>query len=396
MIMLAGNGIRIITVEAGHKSVNPGRLRRDYPRRSLPAPTTGENEMKRLLATLVCLALASPLSAQWISLPTPGIPRTADGAPDLSAPTPRTAEGRPDFTGLWRTGRSTGDLSDRSKFQPWVNTLVEERSSRYFADSPRFHCLPSGPAAINSGGNSYGLRRILQHPTMIAVLYNDGTYREIFMDGRELEEDPLRTWMGYSVGRWEGDTLVVESNGYNDKTWLNSGGVSHTDQLRMTERFRRPSFGHIEIEVTYEDPGAFNSPLNAAIQMNYAADDMMLETVCTEAYLGGDREHWSTGVTGRVTTSVEVAPEILARYVGTYTGTYLTNDVTIRITMEDGQLFLQRGNGRRAPLAAQSETSFLPDGGGLGYVFTAEGDGMASAISEVRVSGAWTYERAPE
>ena len=357
---------------------------------------TGDNTMKRILATLVFLALAAPLSAQWISLPTPGVPRTDDGAPDLSGPTPRTAEGHPDFTGLWRTAGTTGDLGDRTRFQPWVNALIDERDERYFADNPRFHCLPSGPAAINSGGNSYGLRRILQHPTMIAVLYNDGTYREIFMDGRELEEDPLRTWMGYSVGRWEGDTLVVESNGYNDKTWLNSRGVSHTDQLRMTEHFRRPEFGRMEIEVAYEDPGAFDTPLSATVRMNFAADEVMLETVCTEAYLGGDRDHWSTGVTGQDSTSVEVAPEILARYVGTYRGMYLTNDVTIRITMEDGQLFLQRGNAGRAQLAAQNETAFLPEGGGWGYTFTVDGDGMASAISEVHVSGAWTFDRVPE
>ena len=352
--------------------------------------------MKRLVATLVFLALTSPLSAQWISLPTPGIPRTAEGAPDLSGPAPRTAEGHPDFTGLWRTGRTGGDLNDRSKLQPWVNTLIDERDSRYFADSPRFHCLPSGPAAINSGGNSYGLRRILQHPTMIAVLYNDGSYREIFMDGRELEENPLPTWMGYSVGRWEGDTLVVESNGYNDKTWLNSRGVSHTGQLRMTERFRRPDFGRMEIEVTYEDPGAFESPLNATIQMNFAADEVMLETVCVEAYLGAERDHWSDSVEGRITTSVEVAPEILARYVGAYRGMYLTNDVTIRITLEDGQLFLQRGGGGRALLAAQSESAFVPEGGGWGYTFTTDSNGMATAISEVHVSGAWTFNRVPE
>ncbi len=349
--------------------------------------------MQRQLVMLVLLASTTPLSAQWISLPTPAIPRTADGAPDLSGPAPRTAEGHPDLTGLWRVGRTGGDLGDRSRFQPWVNALIDERDSRFFADNPRFHCLPSGPAAINSGGNSYGLRRILQHPTMIAVLYNDGTYREIFMDGRELEEDPLPTWMGYSVGRWEGDTLVVRSNGYNDRTWLNSRGVSHTGQLRMTERFSRPDFGRMEVEVTYEDPGAFESPLNATIQMNFAADEVMLETVCVEAYLGAERDHWSNSVAGRETTSVEVDPEILSRYVGTYSGAYLTNTITIRITMEDNQLFLQRGNGGRAPLAAQTETAFLPEGGGFGYTFTVEGDGMASAISEVHVSGAWTFDR---
>ncbi len=146
--------------------------------------------------------------------------------------------------------------------------------------------------------------------------------------------------------------------------------------------------------MTYDDPGAFESPLHATIEMSFAADDVMLETVCTEAY--GGSEHWSTAVTGRDETSVQVAPEILARYVGTYRGMYLTNTITIRITMDGDRLFLQRGNGSRAPLAAQTETAFLPEGGGFGYVFTVAGGEMASAISEVHVSGAWTFDRVPE
>ena len=350
--------------------------------------------MKRQLVTLVLLTFVTPLSAQWISLPTPGVPRTADGAPDLSGPAPRTVDGRPELTGLWRNGRVSGDLSDRSTLKPWVNALIEERASRFSADSPHYHCLPGGPANLTVGGNSYGLRRIVQHPTIVTVLYNDLTYREIFMEGRELEPNPLPTWMGYSVGRWEGDTLVVESNGYNDKSWLNRAGISHTEDLRITERYSRPNFGRMEIEVTYDDPGAFESPLQATIEMNFAADDVMLETVCVEAY-GSESEHWSNSVTGRDETSVDIAPEILARYVGTYSGMYLTNTITIRITMEDGRLFLQRGNGGRALLAAQNETSFLPEGGGFGYVFTSGNEGMASAISEVHVSGAWTFERVP-
>ena len=210
--------------------------------------------MNRLVATLFFLALTTPRSAQWISLPTPGIPRAADGAPDLSGPAPRTADGRPDFTGLWRTGRTGGDLSDRSKFQPWINTLIEARDSRYFADNPRFHCLPSGPAAINSGGNSYGLRRILQHPTMIAVLYNDGSYREIFMDGRELEENPLPTWMGYSVGRWEGDTLVIDTVGFP---------------------------AQYRVHRLLDDPKAYTRPWTASWELPWSESEMV-EYLCAE------------------------------------------------------------------------------------------------------------------
>ncbi|MDE0363469.1 MAG: hypothetical protein OXI74_20015, partial [Rhodospirillaceae bacterium] len=239
--------------------------------------------MKQLLVMWVLLALTTPLSAQWISLPTPGIPRTADGAPDLSGPAPRTADGHPDFTGLWRTGRTGGDLSDRSKFQPWVNTLIEARDSRYFADNPRFHCLPSGPAAINSGGNSYGLRRILQHPTMIAVLYNDGSYREIFMDGRELEENPLPTWMGYSVGRWEGDTLVIDTVGFNERFWFarKPTGIVHTDALHLVERISRPDYETLRYEVTIDDPKAYTRPWTASWELPWSESEMV-EYLCAE------------------------------------------------------------------------------------------------------------------
>ena len=348
--------------------------------------------MKRRLATLVLLAATTPLAAQWLTLDTPGVPRTADGEPDLSAPAPRAAHAHPDLSGLWRTGQVSGDLNDRSKFQTWVSTRADERESRFFADNPRFRCLPSGPANLTSGGNSYGLRRFVQHPAMIAMLYNDGTYRQIFMDGRELEPEPLPTWMGYSVGRWDGDTLVVQSNGYNDKTWLGRGGVSHTEGLRMTERYRRSDFGHMRIDVTYEDPGAFESPLNAVIEMAFVADEEMLETVCNEAY-AGERGNWSTEATAIEETVVEVGPQTLARYVGTYSGIYLGNVITVEVTLEDGELFMQRGNAARARLVPQAENAFIR--GGFGYVFTAEGDGMATEVSEVHVSGAWTFSRVP-
>jgi len=350
--------------------------------------------MKRRLAALVLLAITTPLTAQWLSLPTPAIPRTADGAPNLSAPTPRAADGHPDLTGLWRPERVRSDLRDQSNLQPWVRTLIAEREKRYFADNPRYRCLPAGPDNLTIGNNSYGLRRILQHPSVIAMLYNDGTYRQIFMDGRTLEQDPLPTWMGYSVGRWDGDTLVVESNGYNDQTWL-GGGISHTDQLRITERYQRPDFGRMQVDVTYEDPGTFDSPLHASITMEFAADEVMLETVCNEAY-GGEQGNWSTQVEVRDDTGVEVAPEILARYVGRYSGMYLRNSVTMEITLENGELYLQKNNAAKQRLIPQSETAFLQGSGGFGYVFTVDSDGRATEISEVHVSGAWPFSRVAE
>ncbi len=352
--------------------------------------------MKRLLATLVLLAASTPLAAQWLSIPTPGIPRTADGSPDLSAPAPRTADGRPDLTGLWRPAGLSGDLRDESKLQSWARALRAEHERNYYRDGPHMQCLPNGPQYIASaGGGGGGLRRIVQNPSVIAVLNWDLTYRQIFMDGRSLEADPLPVWMGYSVGRWDGDTLVVESNGYNDKTWLHAEGLAHTEALRITERYRRLDFGHIEVEITYEDPGTFDEPLNAVLSLEFAADDELLELVCNEATEGGTK-HWvGEKVSDAQATTVEVDPELLAKYVGTYAGIWLDNDITVDVTLDDGTLYLSRNGGERSALLAQSETTFVCGTctWGQPYVFTQEGDGMASQVAEVQVSGAWIFER---
>ncbi len=354
--------------------------------------------MKRRLATLVLLASTTPLAAQWLTLATPGIPRTADGAPDLSAPVPRTADGHPDLTGLWIPVESSGDLFDPTKVHEWARTLITERERGFFEDNPRFLCLPSGPAYLTAGSTAGGLRRIVQSPTVIAFLYSDMTYRQIFMDGRELEPDPLPTWMGYSVGRWDGNTLVVESNGYNDKTWLHRRGLSHTERLYVTERYHHSDFGHMQVDVTYEDPGTFDSPLHVSGEMEFVADDELLETVCNEASAG--RSHWGGEITDVEATVVDVAAEILAEYVGTYRGYWRRNLITIEVTLEDGALFMQRDGGEnmqrngseKLRLFAQTETRF-DCSCGWGYRFTRGDEGMATEVAEVHVSGAWTFGR---
>ena len=350
--------------------------------------------MKRLLATLVLLASATPLAAQWLTLDTPGIPRTADGEPDLSAPTPRTAAGQPDLTGLWRPVGASVDLFDQTKVQAWARTLMAERERSYYKDGPHFRCLPTGPGSLISSGEG-GFRRIVQSPTVIAILNGDLTYRHIFMDGRELEPDPLPTWMGYSVGRWDDDTLVVESNGFNDKTWLHRQGLSHTESLRITERYRRLDFGHLQLDITYEDPGTFDSPLHVVFAMEFAADDEMLETVCNEAPQGNSTQWVGEKIADAEETAVDVASEVLAKYVGTYQGYWLDNPTTVEVTLEDSALFLRRNGGEKFPLIAQSETTFVCGScrWGQPYVFTREGDGMATEVEEVQVSGAWTFRR---
>ena len=357
--------------------------------------------MKWRFAALFLLALSTPLTAQWLTLSTPGIPRTADGEPNLSAPAPRTSDGHSDMTGLWAPVRVSGDLFDPTKVHEWARTLLAERERRFFEADPRFRCLPSGPGLLPLANTSGSVRRIVQNPTMIAILNADLTYRQIFMDGRELEPNPLPTWMGYSVGRWDGDTLVVESNGFNDKTWLHREGLSHTESLRVTERYRRLDFGHVQVDVTYEDLGTFDLPLHANVEMELVADDELLETVCNEASEG--LSHWGGEITEAEENVVEVASEVLARYVGTYTGDWLRNLITAEVTLEDGELYLLRtppyaetgvNEFAKSLLLPLSETAFECSCG-LGFIFTVDGEGMTTEVSEVHVSGAWTFTRVP-
>lgn len=352
--------------------------------------------MRRQLATLALLAATAPLSAQWLTLQTPGIPRLADGKPNLSAPVPRTTDGHPELTGLWRSAGVRGDLRDETKVQAWVRESMAGHEKNFYRDGPHMQCLPSGPSYIaGAGGGGGNLRRVVHSPTVIAILNADLTYRQIFVDGRALEPDPLPIWMGYSVGRWEGDTLVVESNGYNDRTWLHPEGLGHTEQLRVTERYRRPDFGHMQVEVTYEDPGAFESPLRAVVELEYAADDEMLELVCNEASEGGTK-HWvGDKQADAQATAVEVAAAVLAKYVGTYEGIWLDNPTTVEVTLENDELFLSRNGRAKSALVAQSETAFVCPTcqWGQPYVFTRDGDGMATEVREVQVSGAWIFKR---
>src|SRR5580698_3440901 len=210
----------------------------------------------RFVLTLLCLAGSG--QAQWLNYKTPGIPRTADGKPNLSAPAPRMANGKPDFSGLWRTDNSTsaevGKAMDAIKPQPWAAALAKKRKEELFKDSPNVLCLPLGPII------DLGLGKVVETPNLMLMLFDGTLYREVFLDGRELPKDPNPDWMGYSVGRWDGDTLVVESSGFNDRTWLDFEGHPHTEALRVTERFRRPDFGHLEMVKTMTDPGASWNP----------------------------------------------------------------------------------------------------------------------------------------
>lgn len=321
--------------------------------------------MKRLAFALLLSAMATPLAAQWLNFPTPGIPRTADKKPNLTAPTPRAADGKPDLSGLWGMNPNpyganiTADLKPE-EIQPWADALFKQRRDVYGRDNPsNVHCLPQGPKA-----NLFSpmLEKIIQTPNLIAILMEDFTFRQVYLDGRKLLKDPNPSFMGYAVGHWDGDTLVVESNGYNESTWLDFGGHPHSEALKVTERFHRRDFGHLEIEETLEDLKIYARPWTIKVQADIVPDSDMIEYVCAENEKDGEHlvGKTSDGAANRV---AQVAPEVLAKYAGTYECFTCQPEnpaavVRFAITASGGQLFR---NG--APLTALSDTVFSPGGG---------------------------------
>jgi len=182
---------------------------------------------------------------------------------------------------------------------------------------------------------------------------------------------------------------VVESNGYNDRTWL-LGGYPHTEALRMTERFRRTDFGHLEIAVTFDDPKAYNKPWTFRLSARFAADTEPMEAVCNERPDNG-QQHWIGRTTDAQKTAVKVAPEVLAKYAGVYKGIYLRNTRTVDVTFSDGKLFVSVNGGPKQPIVPQSDTNF--SGTGLSYQFIRDDHGMATHVLEGHISGDYKFER---
>src|SRR6476620_2817438 len=224
------------------------------------------SHLRAMAAVTLALVLSAPTSAQWIDYKTPGVPRLPDGKPNLAAPAPRTEDGKPDLSGIWQAGRAGEYGYDYDVTQnlqpgdllPWAKALRQKRVQDFRKDSPLARCLPVSVPFLNFRG----LSRIVQTPGLLVILYEspNSPHRTIFTDGRELPKDLNPAWLGYSVGHWEQDTLVVNSAGFNDRGWLDVGGYPQTESLRITERFRRRDFGHIEFELTIDDPKAFTKP----------------------------------------------------------------------------------------------------------------------------------------
>jgi hypothetical protein len=238
-------------------------------------------------------------AAQWLDYPTPGVPRLPNGQPNLAAPAPRGSDGKPDFSGLWdaaRTGAAepvsgAGPLAaefwnvgsllkEPLPYQPWARELYNTRRATNGKDNPNARCLPLGPLPMLS--NPFP-RRVVQVPGFMAILYEKNTeYRQIFTDGRPLPVDPQPAYNGYSSGKWEGDTLVVQTIGLRDGLWLDEDGNPLTDAARITERFRRPNYGSMEIEVTVDDRKAYTAPWTIKIQWGLKLNADLMEYVCLE------------------------------------------------------------------------------------------------------------------
>lgn len=239
-----------------------------------------------ILAIAFVCATGGTAAAQWLSLPLPGTPRTADGQPDLSAPAPRTADGTPNHSGIWLLDRSHHNSNANllaegadAPMLPWAVEVYERRMETFGYNRPMTVCLPHGvPDGVTS---PYGFK-IVQTPMLMLNLYEEFTkFRQIHTDGRQLPVDPNPQYYGYSVGRWEDDTFVVDTAGFKEGSWLDNDGHPHTDALRTTERFRRLNFGTMEVTVTIDDPKAYSGPWTSeTMRLALQPDTELLEHLC--------------------------------------------------------------------------------------------------------------------
>jgi hypothetical protein len=262
-----------------------------------------EAAMKSIIsaAAAVLVFFSGQVSAQWAKHADSSIPRTSDGKPNLSAPAPKARDGKTDLSGAWMpdpdpNGKPGGienavlpryfiniaaDLKPEDvPFQPWAAALFKQRLQNQGTDSPTAHCKPTGLPILNSVPVPF---KIVQTPGLIIMLYEENSvFRQIFMDGRQPVQDPEPRFMGYSVGKWDGETLVVDTRGFNDRTWLDAMGHPHTEALHLTERFRRRDAGHLEIETTVDDPKAYTKPITFTVKTTLVPDEDLLEYFCAD------------------------------------------------------------------------------------------------------------------
>ena len=247
---------------------------------------------------------AAPAIAQWFNYPTPGVPRKTDGTVNMSAPAPKLADGKPDFSGVWMTAepRRTvrddlpGDPRDITSsrhmsnigvdvegglpYQPWLVPIVKERTENLAKDDPHIKCWPDHFL------RAYGMPHLLKfvHSPLLLVMLNEmnAGYRQVFTDARPLPKDPNPTLQGYSSAKWSGDTLVIDSIGFRDDTWIDWNGSVVTESAKVREEIRRPDFGHLEIRVTVDDPKAYTKPWSVTLKQRIVVDTDLVDEICLE------------------------------------------------------------------------------------------------------------------
>jgi len=341
-----------------------------------------------LAVVFAAFILPATAHGQWLNYKAPGIPRTADGKPDLAAPVPKTPDGKPDLSGIWQAnsgGYGVNIASDlkADEVRPWAQALYQQHKENLSKDYPGLRCLPGiGPEL------SLGMYKILQTPGVIGFVSEGGRFRQILTDGRPLPTDPQPTWQGYSVGHWEEDTLVVESAGFNDQTWLDLEGHPHSLELRVTERYRRKDFGHMELKMTFDDPKAYARPWTISFNAELTPDTELLEYVCNENEK--DVQHIVVTEADRKKnrTKVIVAPEILAKYAGVYElvdhdGRPLDREgkvveaggksVTFTVSVAEDHLVLELFGAGKIPMLTESDTTFSIAGQPVEFVKDARG-----------------------
>jgi hypothetical protein len=236
--------------------------------------------MKIWAASITMIVLISaPLRAQWV--------KVSAATTNLSAPAPRLPNGKPDLSGVWQpNGKYVQNLAADLKpedvpFQPWAKALYDERKNgSHSKEDQAAHCLPQGVPRINAAPAPW---KLVQTPGFIVVIYEAFTlWRQIFLDGRELAADVDPKWLGYSTGKWEGDTLVVDTKGFNGLAWIDQLGKPSTDALHVIERFRRKDFGHMDIQITIDDPKAYTKPWTVTEEVRLLPNTELMEFICNE------------------------------------------------------------------------------------------------------------------
>jgi hypothetical protein len=270
-----------------------------------------------VLLAIVVTGGSGTSDAQWFKYPSPRAPRSANGDVDLSAAVPRLANGKPDLSGVWMTAepacviRGTLPVSELLKlippgrkcpprtasfsrqsinigidlpgglpYQPWLSTLVDERTANQAIDDPHIRCLPD--LFLRAYGLPHYLKFVQTQDLLLMLNEYNGVYRQVFTDGRPLPEAPNPSWQGYSTATWSGDTLVISTTGFRDDLWIDWDGSMITESAKVQERIRRTDFGHLDIEVTVDDPKAYTKPWTVTLRQQFAPDTELIDEICAE------------------------------------------------------------------------------------------------------------------